>query len=1433
MSVDLTEDVPWTNLVRFHRAIVRRAEEGFWALDASTAASERWSSVQGFVPQQLEGPWSIEASRVTSQPWRQLLHQGKHGTVFIGGPCFVGTATFDTTRKSCWQPLYYREVSISEREEGLEISPVGDAWILSPPVHQLLDRWQLRPDVEPDELSAQAIEEAKRAIAQEGASVSTALFRALVRLVPEVETRFNMDPRLAFPTTTPSAWVLFSPPTRVGPYNRHLLRDYDALERKLDEPGPHEVGGLSLLRPLAQPATTRHASVLPFVALNGAQERAVEAMLGGQPVTVVSGPPGCGKSQVVVSLLLNAWARGQSVLFASNNNKAVSVVAERLAKFDEDSPVAVRAGSGLNNNIATALRRVIQAAGSHSHPGDPVASRSMLLEERVQLRQALESGSPQQVDEALKSALSTFSGARKLHAAFTQRRDALTQRFRDLTGLVIDPSSSAEVRERTAKWLSVVGELRARVPHDAAKKEQHHAEAERTRALVSQALSDCALPSEALDVAEDHSELLLLHAGLREWLSSARAVLTEESAQILAEDAWATAWNRWTSARGAAESLATVRDLLTTATPLLGSASKSVRAATDARTRYAQRHSALVAAGWPSHVEKCSVPPEVLREWLSLYAQYIALPKTLFGLPSVLTRRRIRARQSELESDLRSQLPLDVWKSVGILDDAGRSRLAEILEALLRLLEERERMSPDIAAESEAERSLTAVASSALALGVIPPEAPLAVTEWPRVFDEMRALADVSEAAERGWRLRERREEVRDLVAAVAADWTRVSRSTRRIESWLAGAGRDFDRAMTHLELAVSAQAVSDVVPLLADGLALRLLQSLGEAIHQHGELTTVVRLCHAVPSEADRIAESWSSRDDIVMRLQADSQQWPDVDSYESRLTALRAWEVEWNAFYDGERPVLLEKMEVERALAVARLREAAGSIPEGSAASGLREEIDSVIAGQDEWPVSYLQERFAPFLPERINLRLEALQAELSQSAMQEGRAAWLERLRTEVESLKAATKLRHVAGDNGQGDLTTHGEIFRQALSVVPVWITTAQTTRAIPLLPHLFDLVVVDEASQCTLTNLLPMIYRAKRLVVIGDPQQLPAITVVGSSEERQLADEFDVRRYLLEYGHDRRDLFSVAREALPRAAADVIMLDEHYRSDPLIIGFANRYVYQRKLTLRRPPAGPTATAVPQGIFRVHVEGRPYRRNGSSWVNEAEAKVVLEQVRKLLAMGVEPSELGVVTPFAGQKARINDLLRAAGIAEDVHVNTAFGFQGDERQFIIFSAVVSKGVEAGTSRWVEQPPNLLNVALTRAKDGLIVVADFEYCEQQSGLLRDLSLYLHDVDILRESHAEELALFNWMTMEGWVPRVHPKIGSEIPTFVLAEPQRHRVAVVLRPLTTLENPRTEDERARELGLAAAGYRVLECTARDVRETPTAVLRKIREQMVS
>ena len=114
---------------------------------------------------------------------------------------------------------------------------------------------------------------------------------------------------------------------------------------------------IGILIALLLPAVQAAREVAPIVPLNDAQRSAVEATLAGRPVTVVSGPPGCGKSEVVLSILLNAWASSTSVLFASSNNQALDVVCQRLKSFESEFEIAVRADEQPFNNIDEALTR--------------------------------------------------------------------------------------------------------------------------------------------------------------------------------------------------------------------------------------------------------------------------------------------------------------------------------------------------------------------------------------------------------------------------------------------------------------------------------------------------------------------------------------------------------------------------------------------------------------------------------------------------------------------------------------------------------------------------------------------------------------------------------------------------------------------------------------------------------------------------------------------------------------------------------------------------------------------------------------------------------------------------------------------------------------------------------------------------------------------
>jgi very-short-patch-repair endonuclease len=199
---------------------------------------------------------------------------------------------------------------------------------------------------------------------------------------------------------------------------------------------------------------------------------------------------------------------------------------------------------------------------------------------------------------------------------------------------------------------------------------------------------------------------------------------------------------------------------------------------------------------------------------------------------------------------------------------------------------------------------------------------------------------------------------------------------------------------------------------------------------------------------------------------------------------------------------------------------------------------------------------------------------------------------------------------------------------------------------------------------------------------------------------------------------------------------------------------------------------------------------------------------------------------VTSFRAQKELLIDLLTAANLATGILVDTAHGFQGDERDVMLFSPVVAKGISPGTSRWVESPPNLINVALTRAREALFVVADFDYLKQQDGILRKLALYCDDISLLRETSPAELALFSLLVVDGWQPEVHPVIGDIEVDFLL---ERSGIRLVIEVDGEEYHKNKEEDKARDAFLRGRGYEVLRIPAGDVLATPHQVIHDINQ----
>jgi very-short-patch-repair endonuclease len=442
------------------------------------------------------------------------------------------------------------------------------------------------------------------------------------------------------------------------------------------------------------------------------------------------------------------------------------------------------------------------------------------------------------------------------------------------------------------------------------------------------------------------------------------------------------------------------------------------------------------------------------------------------------------------------------------------------------------------------------------------------------------------------------------------------------------------------------------------------------------------------------------------------------------------------------------------------------------------------------------------------------------------------------------------------------------------------------------PDLFDILVIDEASQCTLTNMLPLIYRAKSLAVIGDPNQLPAIFRDSSQgKEQALAQKYGMSDYLERFGHRNITLFQTGMSFLPGGRKNMINLVEHYRSHPLIIGFSNLYIYQMRLSLRKPAMRPDKPNTVSGVFGLDVPGECFRdTNGKSWVNVREAHAICDIIKEIRTNDeFGGKSIGIVTPFKGQKEKIQEILSGEGfLSSEILVGTVDTFQGNERDIMFFSPVLSKGISPAAAEWSDDK-NRINVALTRARDLMVVVGDFAYCKNMDTILGNLIAYVSTISLLRQTSDAELELFSLMILEGNtlnisrenLPQVHHRIGAIEVDFVLRNPEKGvnlvievdgaqhyyaeisgdkypvryegikkyvEIAGKKRYIQSLRNSefvnvenksfkviRTNDsiqtDKGRDEFLKTEGYKILRIPSQDIFEKPDVVMQDIKEKL--
>lgn len=279
-----------------------------------------------------------------------------------------------------------------------------------------------------------------------------------------------------------------------------------------------------------------------------------------------------------------------------------------------------------------------------------------------------------------------------------------------------------------------------------------------------------------------------------------------------------------------------------------------------------------------------------------------------------------------------------------------------------------------------------------------------------------------------------------------------------------------------------------------------------------------------------------------------------------------------------------------------------------------------------------------------------------------------------------------------------------------------VTSLSIKSAYPLDSDLFDIVIVDEASQCDVASALPLLYRAKQVVVIGDPLQLKHITSITGTEECIIKEHLSLNENPLVRYTDY-SLWDYCNDLITSADKNNthVTLDCHYRCHPQIIGYSNELFYQRKLgtTLNICTKDDNNELRYKGIVWVDVVGE--QKSDTRNVNEAEADKAIS-IAIDIARQCPNVSIGIISPFKHQSEEINSRI-PVDYVDRIVSDTVHKFQGDEKDVIIYTTVVTDNSPETKIRWIDHSvPNLVNVAVTRARTTLYVVGNRQYIKSHS---------------------------------------------------------------------------------------------------------------------
>jgi len=278
----------------------------------------------------------------------------------------------------------------------------------------------------------------------------------------------------------------------------------------------------------------------------------------------------------------------------------------------------------------------------------------------------------------------------------------------------------------------------------------------------------------------------------------------------------------------------------------------------------------------------------------------------------------------------------------------------------------------------------------------------------------------------------------------------------------------------------------------------------------------------------------------------------------------------------------------------------------------------------------------------------------------------------------------------------------------LKEYPVVLSTTYSAKSCISKDMVFDYVIMDEASQVDIKTGALALSCAMNAVIVGDDKQLPNVI---SREEAQALNA-------IQSAYNVDDRYNATTHSFLQSCVEVLneapitLLREHYRCHPKIIEFCNQKFYDGELvTMTTDRNEDKVLQIMRTVKGNHARGH---------FNQREIDVITQEVMPEYAnMGT----VGIITPYRSQAEEINKT-----IGDDI-ASTVHKYQGRECDTIIMSTVDNTPTE------FSDDPNLLNVAISRAKTHLCIVTNGNDMPQDTNLAQLIAYIQYNNFEVKES--------------------------------------------------------------------------------------------------